>query len=207
VYLWSLFGVELRPGQHNYKCPFHDDRRGSLSINAELCRWKCRGCGKQGGLGTLRALARARVDLGVVPGSPQQNTSTIYGETGTSIQRCPASVTLVGWHRSGRLRIWTETCGLRTCPVCGPALAEECAQWYSRVFDAVDARMFRLDLTPGKWRAARKNLWRGQYRSLRVPVTTRTSPFSLIGRTANWSWTTWVSFGRHFPAGYVQVGT
>ena len=47
-YLWSLVHVDLLPGQRTYRCPWHDDRRGSLSINAEQQLWRCHGCERQG---------------------------------------------------------------------------------------------------------------------------------------------------------------
>jgi hypothetical protein len=51
---WARVGVELRPGDHNYLCPFHDDHHPSLHVDAEGCRWMCFGCGRHGGIGALR---------------------------------------------------------------------------------------------------------------------------------------------------------
>ncbi len=31
--LWAEVGVQAKPGEHDYRCPFHDDRKPSLSIN------------------------------------------------------------------------------------------------------------------------------------------------------------------------------
>ena len=51
---WERAGLALRPGDHAYLCPFHDDHRPSLHIDAEGCRWYCFGCGRGGGIGALR---------------------------------------------------------------------------------------------------------------------------------------------------------
>lgn len=57
--LWGRVGIELRPGDHNYLCPFHPDHRPSLHIDAEGCRFYCFGCGRGGGSGRLRRLVDA----------------------------------------------------------------------------------------------------------------------------------------------------
>lgn len=50
---WARAGVTLRPGDHHYLCPFHDDHRPSLHVDAERCRWYCFACRKGGGVGAL----------------------------------------------------------------------------------------------------------------------------------------------------------
>lgn len=57
--LWAQVGIELRPGDHNYLCPFHPDHHPSLHIDAEGCRFYCFGCGRGGGSGRLRRLVGA----------------------------------------------------------------------------------------------------------------------------------------------------
>lgn len=57
--LWARVGIELRPGDHNYLCPFHPDHHPSLHIDAEGCRFYCFGCGLGGGSGRLRRLVGA----------------------------------------------------------------------------------------------------------------------------------------------------
>jgi uncharacterized protein len=54
--LWAEVGVHVRPGDHNYLCPFHDDHHPSLHIDAEGCRFYCFGCARGGGDGRLRRL-------------------------------------------------------------------------------------------------------------------------------------------------------
>jgi hypothetical protein len=54
--LWATIGLELRPGDRNYLCPFHPDHHPSLHIDAEGCRFYCFGCGRGGGSGRLRRL-------------------------------------------------------------------------------------------------------------------------------------------------------
>jgi hypothetical protein len=53
---WGRAGIELRPGDRYYLCPFHEDHRPSLHIDAEGCRWFCFGCRRGGGIGALRRL-------------------------------------------------------------------------------------------------------------------------------------------------------
>ena len=57
--LWALVGIDLRPGDRNYLCPFHPDHHPSLHIDAEGCRFYCFGCGRGGGSGRLRRLVDA----------------------------------------------------------------------------------------------------------------------------------------------------
>ncbi len=61
--LWALVGIELRPGDRTYLCPFHPDHHPSLHIDAAGCRFYCFGCGRGGGSGRLRRLVGA-------PGQP-----------------------------------------------------------------------------------------------------------------------------------------
>ncbi len=51
---WQRAGIELRPGDNYYLCPFHDDHHPSLHIDAEGCRWYCFACRDGGGIGRLR---------------------------------------------------------------------------------------------------------------------------------------------------------
>ena len=53
---WLRAGIELRPGDRYYLCPFHEDHRPSLHIDAQGCRWFCFGCRRGGGIGALRRL-------------------------------------------------------------------------------------------------------------------------------------------------------
>lgn len=53
---WREAGLELRRGDRYYVCPFHEDHRPSLHIDAEGCRWFCFGCRRGGGIGALRRL-------------------------------------------------------------------------------------------------------------------------------------------------------
>ena len=82
--LWQIVGVELRPGDHYYLCPFHPDHNPSLHIDAEGCRFYCFGCGRGGGSGRLRRLVHA----------PRLPTSTRNGAAGPSIRQATTAVTL-----------------------------------------------------------------------------------------------------------------
>jgi len=53
---WRRAGVELRPGDHYYLCPFHPDHHPSLHVDSERCWWFCFGCRRGGGVGRLRRL-------------------------------------------------------------------------------------------------------------------------------------------------------
>ena len=80
---WGAAGIELRPGDRYYLCPFHEDHHPSLHIDAEGCRWFCFGCRRGGGIGALRRL------LGH-PG-PARERSRLLGPVGAQ-----APVTLPG---------------------------------------------------------------------------------------------------------------
>ena len=75
---WERAGIELRPGDRYYRCPFHDDHHPSLHIDAEGCRWYCFGCGEGGGIGRLaerlgedrRPRPRSRLRRRMTPGRP-----------------------------------------------------------------------------------------------------------------------------------------
>jgi hypothetical protein len=74
---WARAGIAVRPGDHTYLCPFHDDTHPSLHIDAEGCRWYCFGCRRGGGIGRLLRLlgepprpaerARRRGRVGAAP--------------------------------------------------------------------------------------------------------------------------------------------
>lgn len=53
---WSRIGIRLAPGDRYYVCPFHDDHRPSLHIDASGCRWFCFGCDTGGGIAMLRQM-------------------------------------------------------------------------------------------------------------------------------------------------------
>jgi len=67
--LWARVGVELTHGDRNYLCPFHDDHRPSLHVDAEGCRFYCFGCGRGGGSGRLRRLVGTRGGTTGAPGA------------------------------------------------------------------------------------------------------------------------------------------
>jgi hypothetical protein len=67
-------GVDLQAGDLYYRCPFHPDEHPSLHVDAEACRWYCFGCGRGGGIGSLRRL------LGE-PG-PRASRSRLRGRVG-----------------------------------------------------------------------------------------------------------------------------
>jgi hypothetical protein len=53
---WQALGIDLRPGDRMYLCPFHPDHHPSLHIDTDGCRWFCFGCHEGGGIGRLRHL-------------------------------------------------------------------------------------------------------------------------------------------------------
>src|SRR5687768_8646160 len=62
--LSSLLNQPLNPNRQNQlvKCPIHDDRVASLSINLQKGAWYCWGCGKGGGLQTLAQFLGGNLD-------------------------------------------------------------------------------------------------------------------------------------------------
>jgi hypothetical protein len=80
---WREVGIELRPGDRYYHCPFHDDRHPSLHVDAEGCRWYCFGCGRGGGIGRLQRLldgAGAAHVRSLAVGAPLADEAAIPGE-------------------------------------------------------------------------------------------------------------------------------
>lgn len=53
---WRRAGITLGAGDRYYVCPFHEDHRPSLHVDADGCRWFCFGCRRGGGIGALRRL-------------------------------------------------------------------------------------------------------------------------------------------------------
>lgn len=80
---WRRAGIALNPGDRYYLCPFHEDHRPSLHVDAEGCRWFCFGCRRGGGIGALRRL------LG--DGGPARVVPRLVGHVGAQ-----ESVTLPG---------------------------------------------------------------------------------------------------------------
>lgn len=64
---WRAAGIALRPGDRYYLCPFHEDHRPSLHIDADGCRWFCFGCRRGGGIGALRRLVGDVAPAGAGP--------------------------------------------------------------------------------------------------------------------------------------------
>jgi DNA primase len=52
----KLSGVRWQGAQGIVRCPFHDDRHPSLSINYELAVFFCHGCGTKGDVITFECL-------------------------------------------------------------------------------------------------------------------------------------------------------
>jgi len=80
---WREVGIDLRPGDRYYNCPFHDDRHPSLHVDADGCRWYCFGCGRGGGIGRLRRLldgAGPGRGHGLAVGAPLGEEVAIPGE-------------------------------------------------------------------------------------------------------------------------------
>jgi hypothetical protein len=76
--LWAEKRITLVPGEHMYNCPFHTDRKPSLSINTVKQQWICHGCGERGGYRALWTLIRPGI---APPGSRQIDLQTLGGPT------------------------------------------------------------------------------------------------------------------------------
>lgn len=116
--LWSLAGVTIAPGDHQYRCPFHDDHRPSLHIDADGCRWYCFGCATGGGIARLRELVGVggtpspRARLTTVPGLPPPTGVTLAGEETVAVvgesHHQDALLALTGGRRHyGGVDVWT----------------------------------------------------------------------------------------------------
>ena len=50
IYYAQALGVPgKRSGWRTVRCPFHDDKHASLSVNVESGRFRCHACGAKGG--------------------------------------------------------------------------------------------------------------------------------------------------------------
>lgn len=84
---WRRAGIDLRPGDDYYLCPFHPDHHPSLHVDADGCRWYCFGCGRGGGVGAVLdelgepTPPRARARLRGAVGPPRPVTVSGPGET------------------------------------------------------------------------------------------------------------------------------
>ena len=52
----NLSNVRWNGAQGTARCPFHDDRHPSLSVNCELAVFFCHGCGAKGDVVTFECL-------------------------------------------------------------------------------------------------------------------------------------------------------
>jgi hypothetical protein len=99
---WVQAGVEVRPGDHYYLCPFHDDHHPSLHVDAEGCRWYCFACRVGGGTGALLrrlGISRGRPSVTRLTGhvGPRRPT-TLDGDT-------PVEVVGESFHQDELLRL------------------------------------------------------------------------------------------------------
>src|SRR5690348_15503524 len=62
--------------QASARCPFHDDRKPSLSLNLETGLWNCHGCGKHGDLVGFEAAIEG-CDRDQAKGSLKQSIGTL----------------------------------------------------------------------------------------------------------------------------------
>ena len=122
--LWARIGIELDPGDHNYRCPFHPDHHPSLHIDAEGCRFYCFGCGRGGGSGRLRRLVnvprrlaptceRSDVDLATLSAPPTPLTlpgATEVRVVGESHHQDALLVLTGGRRHYGGVRMETVAC-------------------------------------------------------------------------------------------------
>ncbi len=62
--LSALLGQPLNPNREEnpIRCPLHDDRRASASVNLRKGVWNCQGCGSKGGIGYLAQLLGGEID-------------------------------------------------------------------------------------------------------------------------------------------------
>ena len=60
----EILGVAVRESRKDalVRCPFHDDRHASMSIDLERGFWICFGCGERGGIGSLAARLNKHVN-------------------------------------------------------------------------------------------------------------------------------------------------
>jgi hypothetical protein len=88
--LWLRgYGIELRPGNGFYWCPFHESKsnRDDLHIDAGSCAWYCFGCGQGGGIRDLEALVEGKDWWGATEPPGASGTNQPGGEEGKTDAR------------------------------------------------------------------------------------------------------------------------
>lgn len=158
--------LDVRPGQGNYRCPLHQDKSPSLSINADLLQFQCHSCGVKGGLDALRRLVEECTgDVGISP----IHTPTTGGQILTPF-RCPHEKTLFMQYRpSNHARFRTLACGEWDCEVCGPLLRSQMSLWYRGRFLDVSKNLYRREVGGSEWPALYQRIFRAPSSYLRVP--------------------------------------
>lgn len=107
VLLFSHFGVKLTPKGKGFtgKCPWHDDKDPSLSIDREKGLYHCFGCGESGdvfdlvekvkGIGFREALEYLKPHVGILPTSrPAAKTMSKKAETAVTVKDDHPEITL-----------------------------------------------------------------------------------------------------------------
>ena len=148
--IWEQFHTILTTGDHNYRCVWHDDRSPSLRINSETGLWSCFSCGRGGG---LDALIKDIGDGSEYGTTLPRKLLTAMGKVGRKEAWCPTPRSLVVNEKGSRIgRVKSVPCNDPTCPVCGPRMLKEGADWYTERFEQLGASVFILWVPAARWR-------------------------------------------------------
>lgn len=159
--LFSQLGIDLQPGEHTYRCPWHEDDSPSLSINRERTVFCCHSCGVEGNLRDL-----SKNPQNILRASPRgEGYTQARGYTEDYLSKeCPHPITLYIQTKEGSTgRVWKKACWEYRCWSCGPLRMEMEGEEWARRFAHKKAFVFYLPLEWEGWQnwlhRANSNKW------------------------------------------------
>ena len=195
IELFASKGLHLQANRQHSSllCVFHNDTKGSLSVNTAAAVYNCRGCGASGGIKKLRhLLGVVAVSISLVP-SNRVNIETATNKAKTTLthpawwemlssdlglgsraleqaKKCPNGVR-VALHKPSTLETWSvyKPCRGKTCPHCAAVVGQEHATPILEAFRG-GSEVRRTELSHHRHDQMRTQLTRAGCEYRRFPV-------------------------------------